>query len=98
MGITERDRDRAAELRAWLTDGTAREIRERCGWSREMCAGLLDGVTAATIMKWELGRSVPYAKNAARYHRLLSDLRKLPEVPRNPSFGNRGAQRAEVER
>lgn len=98
MGITESDRARVAEVRRWLTDGTARETRERAGWSRERCARELSTVTASTLMKWELGRSAPNPGNALRYRQLLLRLQRLPEVPRNPSFDNRGAQRVEGDR
>jgi transcriptional regulator with XRE-family HTH domain len=97
-GITDGDRVRVAELREWLTNGTAREIRERAGWSRERCAKELGTVAASALMKWELGGSVPHAGNALRYRRLLLWLQQLPEVPRKASFDNRGVQRAETER
>lgn len=66
----------AAQVRADLRSGRAREIRRRAGLT-QAAVGRVVGVGQATVAAWETGRRVPGAAHAARLAELLWRLERL---------------------
>lgn len=65
--------DRAIEIRALLRSGRARELRERHGLSREICARDCE-VSTTAYYRWERGERMPRGHNLVRLHELLRRL------------------------
>jgi DNA-binding transcriptional regulator YiaG len=73
------DSDRVNELRRLIETGSALEIRERAGWSRDSVARHL-AVSGMSVKRWETGQTKPRLGDALRYLRLLRELEKRIEA------------------
>lgn len=69
----------AAEVHAWVSDGTAQSLREHHDGPRADVAQRL-GVDAATLFRWEKGLSLPRGARLRMYHQYLKELLSA-EVP-----------------
>lgn len=67
-------------VRESARSGKARELRTRAGLSLADVARDV-GVTATTILNWEVGKYSPHGEAAARYGRLLNELRRIVTEP-----------------
>ena len=70
----------AAQVRADLRSGRAREIRKRAGLTQADVARAV-GVVQPTVAAWEAGRRVPPASYALKLADLLWKLDKLSREP-----------------
>lgn len=69
-----------AMVRRMLADGSARQLREAAGLSRQEVADELE-VDESTVCRWETGVRHPRAADALRYGSLLAELAALEEAP-----------------
>ncbi|WP_430378429.1 helix-turn-helix transcriptional regulator [Streptomyces sp. B1-3] len=70
---------RHAKAITMLANGTARDIRERAGWSRRRVAEAVN-VTERTVLRWENQSHVPERATAVKLYELLERLVNTPEA------------------
>ncbi len=73
MTISTTPADLAAQVRAMISTGQARELRIRAGYALTDAARACGGVHASAVMRWERGR-LPQGRNLRAYARFLNKL------------------------
>lgn len=71
---------RLADVRAALSNGEARRLREAADLSISEIAHAC-GVDQSTVWRWERGMRKPRGEAALRYGQLIEDLRKRTDPP-----------------
>jgi len=70
--------DRTLQVRAWITTGEARQLREAAGLSQSVVAQDCE-VTQGAVLRWEKNERMPRGRNLVAYHRFLAQLKAASE-------------------
>jgi hypothetical protein len=73
MTTTMTPADTAAQVRALVESGHARELRIKAGYTLETAGRACGGVHASAVLHWERGRA-PRGRNLLAYARFLRKL------------------------